>query len=111
MFFFDPFKLYNAYSNFFDRTPQKKVDHTNARYKVIKTTTTEEVFYSDAENIKKAESDGWKAFNIFHSDVKKCHTGVNIIVLENPHRKIDDDGYDLITGIQDPINKPIEETT
>lgn len=90
----------NYWLNFFDLSKKKKIDHTNAKFKIVKTTTTEAVFYSDAETLDKAKAEGWTAFNINKEGVKKSQTGVNLIVIENPHRMIDDDGYDTVTGIR-----------
>lgn len=93
-------EIANYWFNFWDLSKKQKVDHTNAKFKIVQTITTESVYYSDAETLEKARAEGWTAFNINKPGVKKAQTGVNLIIIENPHRMIDDDGYDTVTGIR-----------
>ena len=93
----------NYWLNFFDLNKKPKIDHRNAKYKVIKVATNESVYFSNASDIEKAKEEGWTAFNINKSGVRKSQTGVDFIVIENPHRMIDDDGYDTVTGLKLPI--------
>lgn len=88
--------------NFWSLNKKPKIDHRNAKFKIVKTITTEEVYFSNAENADKAKEEGWRAFSIRKEGVRKAQTGVNLIVVENPHRMIDDDGYDTVTGLKCP---------
>lgn len=102
MSMFNPFYAMEQYSNFFFPTLKKKeqkIDHTNAKYKVVKATTFEEVFYSNAPTKEKARKEGWAAFNIKKETITKGYTGVDLIVVENPHRIADAHNNDLVTGL------------
>lgn len=97
------FGIYNAWINFFIPTFRDKpitVDHTNAKYKVIRISEIQEVYYSNAQDEDAARAEAWTAFNINKPGIKKSRSVPEFLVLDNPHRKYDDDGYDIITGLK-----------
>lgn len=92
----------SACSFYLPRTspPKKKVTHQNAKFKVTKKAVKESVFYSDAATPEEARAEAWTHFNIHSDKVRHAQTLVDIEIIENPHRMVDDDGHDTVTGIK-----------
>lgn len=104
MLFFNPLSMIEQYNKFFFgwmyKNPNyRKVTHKNAKFKVVKATTFEEAYYSDANTEEKAREEGWRAFSIDKDGIKKGITKVDLIVIENPHRIADSDNNDFVTGL------------
>lgn len=107
LYFNMPSNLMSLWYNFFSSmmpiftfNKPKPVDHLNGKYKVTRTTIKKDVFYTNSENKDEAEEEGWRAFGIYKEGVISSIASVSVDAEENPHRMVDDDGYDTVTGIK-----------
>ena len=101
---FNPFQLIEQYNQlffgwFFNKPNYRKTTHRNAKFQVVKSTHFEETYYSNASTEEKAREEGWKAFGLKDEGVRKGIRKIDLIVVENPHRTVDDDNNDFVTGL------------
>lgn len=100
------FKFWFSAFSFYTPTMKKKtpkVTPENARFKVTQRKVKESVFFSNAPTKEQAEKEAWRQFNIYSDKVQSSQHVPFFLVEENPHKTIDDDGYDVVTGIRKEV--------